>query len=169
MAIEEPVQDMPEEESPRAAVESAPPPSYNERAERMAPAYAQQPSSRASAPASSPAMTTRSAHPSAPMTPFDMRTTQLSSSPAAQPVSASSDQRRQRRSESLFTRITGFGLVRPSNQHHEEDEVVERLPDEMEAGQQQLGVSPSDRPSLSAEQSDDLLEIPAFLRRQSNH
>jgi hypothetical protein len=50
--------------------------------------------------------------------PFDMRVTQLTT-PAQQ---ASADQRRMRRSESLFTRITGFGLVRPSTQ---QDDLVE--------------------------------------------
>ncbi|MGB9153461.1 MAG: cell division protein FtsZ, partial [Alphaproteobacteria bacterium] len=59
----------------------------------------------------SSAIASRSARPASPMAPHDMRTTQLTPQ-QAQPSEA--DQRRQRRSESLFTRITGFGLVRPS-------------------------------------------------------
>jgi hypothetical protein len=91
--------------------------------------------------------------------------TQLSTQAAPQPAS---DQRRQRRAESLFTRITGFGLVRPSSQHEEEHQEAPPT-EETTQGQQHLGVDPSYRPALSAEQPEDLLEIPAFLRRQSNH
>jgi cell division protein FtsZ len=98
--------------------------------------------------------------------PFDARITQLAT-PAQQ---AQADQRRQRRTESLFTRITGFGLVRPS-QHREDEE--HQTPPAQEAPQSQaqphLGVDPSDRPVLSSEQPSDLLDIPAFLRRQTNH
>ncbi|MDE1901571.1 MAG: cell division protein FtsZ [Alphaproteobacteria bacterium] len=129
-----------------------------------------QPQARATAPASG--MTTRSAQPSS-STPFDMRMTQLTSAAAPQQSSSQSgggaEQRRQRRAESLFTRITGFGMVRPSSQHHEDDLDESQLPDERLADQQHLGVNPSDRPTLSAEQPEDLLEIPAFLRRQNNH
>ena len=97
--------------------------------------------------------------------PFDMRVTQLTT-PAQQ---AAADQRRLRRSESLFTRITGFGLVRPSTQQ-EEDNHEAQLPDEALAAQQpHLGINPDDRPALSGEQPTDLLDIPAFLRRQTNH
>jgi cell division protein FtsZ len=94
--------------------------------------------------------------------PFDMRVTQLT--PAVQQAS---DQRRMRRSESLFTRITGFGLVRPS----QEDVVEEmQLPDEsMHAAAPTLGINPDDRPALSSDSGNDRLEIPAFLRRQTNH
>jgi hypothetical protein len=79
------------------------------------------------------------------------------------------EQRRQRRSESLFTRITGFGLVRPSSHIHEEEPQEVHLPDEALAAQQHLNIDPSDRPSLSTSPQEDLLEIPAFLRRQNNH
>jgi cell division protein FtsZ len=97
--------------------------------------------------------------------PFDMRVTQLTT-PAQQ---AAADQRRSRRSESLFTRITGFGLVRPSAQQEEEMHEAQ-LPDEaLAAAQPQLGINPADRPALSSDQSSDLLDIPAFLRRQTNH
>jgi cell division protein FtsZ len=114
-----------------------------------------------------PAVNTRAAHSSSPMTPFDMRMTQLTAQSGQQPAA---EQRRQRRTESLFTRITGFGLVRPSSQHQEEEHLEAPLADEQLASQQQhLDVHPSDRPTLSAEQPEDLLEIPAFLRRQSNH
>ena len=97
-----------------------------------------------------------------------MRMTQLTAAPQTPPTGAA-DQRRQRRAESLFTRITGFGMVRPSSQHHEDEQHESQLPDERLVDQQHLGVDPADRPSLSAEQPEDLLEIPAFLRRQSNH
>ncbi|MGB9152831.1 MAG: cell division protein FtsZ, partial [Alphaproteobacteria bacterium] len=74
----------------------------------------------------------------------------------------------QRRSESLFTRITGFGLVRPSTSIHEEEPQELQLPDEALAAQQHLNINQSDRP-LSSSPQEDLLEIPAFLRRQNNH
>ncbi|MDP9127384.1 MAG: cell division protein FtsZ [Pseudomonadota bacterium] len=95
--------------------------------------------------------------------PFDMRVTQLT--PPTHTASVS-DQRRMRRSESLFTRITGFGLVRPSAQQDESEEM--QLPDEALAEPQPLGINPADRPELSTENAGDRLEIPAFLRRQTN-
>jgi hypothetical protein len=36
------------------------------------------------------------------------------------------------------------------------------------APQPRLGIDPADRP-VSSEQPTDLLDIPAFLRRQTNH
>jgi cell division protein FtsZ len=91
--------------------------------------------------------------------------------PAAQ---QQADQRRIRRSESLFTRITGFGLIRPSAQREEEEDALSSEESAPEAtstaeAQPKLGINPSDRPVLSGETSSDLLEIPAFLRRQTNH
>ncbi|MDD3030139.1 MAG: cell division protein FtsZ [Alphaproteobacteria bacterium] len=103
----------------------------------------------------------RSERPASPMASSDMRMTTLS--PQTQTAQPAPDARRQRRSESLFTRITGFGLVRPSVQQREEEEISA---DPMPSAH--LDVHPSDRPTLS-EQPEDLLEIPAFLRRQSNH
>ncbi len=99
--------------------------------------------------------------------PFDMRVTQLTT-PDQQ---AAADQRRMRRSESLFTRITGFGLVRPSTQQQHEEEAREAATaaHASEQAQQRLGIDPSDRPTLSSEHASDLLDIPAFLRRQTNH
>jgi len=94
--------------------------------------------------------------------PADMRMTQLTP-----PQQAAADQRRLRRSESLFTRITGFGLVRPSAQ--QEEEPAETLMAEEAGTQARLGIDPADRPALSSEQPNDLLDIPAFLRRQTNH
>jgi cell division protein FtsZ len=97
----------------------------------------------------------------------DTRVTQISA-----PAQNAADQRRMRRSESLFTRITGFGLVRPSSQQQQDEDAVEemQLADEAIAAQDaHLEVDPSDRPAQSAEQSGDLLDIPAFLRRQNNH
>ncbi len=67
-----------------------------------------------------------------------------------------------RRADSLFTRITGFGMVRPSS--------------EMAPGtapqQQRPGIdTTTERPAgaVKADDEEDLLEIPTFLRRQSNH
>ncbi len=108
---------------------------------------------RSARPASSPSADTRGAH--------------LSSHPATAGRTPAEQQRRQRRSESLFTRITGFGLVRPSSQH-QDDEADIHMADDGLSPDQHIDVRPSDRPVLS-EQPDDLLEIPAFLRRQSNH
>ena len=124
-----------------------------------APRAAAQPQSYAQSKAADPVSAANPGH-----APFDMRMTQLTT-PAQQ---AAADQRRSRRSESLFTRITGFGLVRPSAQQEEE---MEAAPADETAlpGQPQLGISPSDSPALSSEQSPDLLDIPAFLRRQTNH
>lgn len=95
--------------------------------------------------------------------PFDMRVTQLTT-PSQQ---AAADQRRARRSESLFTRITGFGMVRPSAQQKEDS--LETEAHETPAAQTRLGIDPQDRPALSSDQPEDLLDIPAFLRRQTNH
>jgi cell division protein FtsZ len=91
----------------------------------------------------------------------DMRVTQIatssSSAPVSQPVS--------HRSQSLFQRITGFGMVRPSAVRDAE----EALRDVEEAASEpRLSVDPADRPAISGEQQD-LLDIPAFLRRQTNH
>ena len=107
------------------------------------------------------------AAPSAPSSahaPFDMRVTQLSTT---SPQQAAADQRRTRRSESLFTRITGFGMVRPSVQQQEDMPEVETP--QPAAAQARLGIDPEDRPALSSDQPEDLLDIPAFLRRQTNH
>ncbi|MDE2029340.1 MAG: cell division protein FtsZ [Alphaproteobacteria bacterium] len=143
------------------------------RAPRAQEPEPQQAAPRAAAPQQQPqqqpSISARSSQPSSPMTPVEMRMTQLTAAPQQ---SGASEQRRQRRAESLFTRITGFGLVRPSAQHHEEEDEIHHETHEQEArtpGRQQLDIDPSDRPSLSAEQPEDLLEIPAFLRRQSNH
>jgi hypothetical protein len=89
--------------------------------------------------------------------PFDMRVTQLTT-PAQQ---TASEQRRKSRSESLFTRITGFGMVRPSEQEEPEAAAA--------SGQPKLGIDPADRPALSSSEPNDLLDIPAFLRRPTNH
>jgi hypothetical protein len=111
-------------------------------------------------PASSSHQATSSSH-----APFEARVTQLTT-PAQQ---SAADQRRQRRTESLFTRITGFGLVRPS-QHREDEEQADSAAHEASGSHApHLGVNPADRPTLSSEQPADLLDIPAFLRRQTNH
>jgi hypothetical protein len=164
---------------------SEPAPAPQAYAPPVAPSLAQQPTpqvraseprAQASAysprPAMPPPQTIRpaappqsAAHASVGHAPFDVRVTQLTT-PAQQ---ASADQRRMRRSESLFTRITGFGLVRPSAQRPEEEMAEAALPDEIAGEQPHLGIDPADRPALSSEQPADLLDIPAFLRRQTNH
>lgn len=111
--------------------------------------------------------------PPTPPTSFDARITQLTSSPQQ----SASEQRRQRRTESLFTRITGFGLIRPSQHQAEEDQAQqEAAPQEQEVvakpvaspkPESHLGIDPLDRQELSDQ--EDLLDIPAFLRRQTNH
>lgn len=140
-------------EQPRAAERTAPQMSAP-RAAQPQQSYQQQPSS----------MAVRSARPSSPMAQQDMRMTQLTPQ-AAPPTEA--DQRRQRRSESLFTRITGFGLIRPSTSQHEEDLQETHTADDHITAQPHLNVNPSDRPTTSSQ--EDMLEIPAFLRRQNNH
>lgn len=118
---------------------------------------AQQKSSAPATPVASPVR-------SEPVTnPADIRVTQIT--PPA-PSSTLSTQGAQR-SQSLFQRITGFGLVRPSTVAREEDEILSES-EEDTSSQPRLGVDPSDRPMLSAEPAD-LLEIPTFLRRQTNH
>ncbi len=121
-----------------------------------------------SAPPKAEVSSRRSARPATPMAVApqeSMRMTQLSAQTPPVAAMSAPEQRRQRRAESLFTRITGFGLVRPSSQHHE-DEAAEAQMGEDPA--HRMDVRPSERPVLS-EQPEDLLEIPAFLRRQSNH
>lgn len=91
----------------------------------------------------------------------DMRMTQLTTAaPATQKPAASVNQRAQ----SLFQRITGFGLIRPS-QNDLDDEIDAEVE---QAVQSSLGVDPTDRPVMSSSEAD-MLDIPAFLRRQSNH
>ena len=91
----------------------------------------------------------------------DMRITQLT---AATNTQASSAMPINQRAQSLFQRITGFGMVRPSA----EQELDDDLDMEDTKPQADLGIDPSDRSALSGGDSD-LLDIPAFLRRQSNH
>ncbi|MGB4100493.1 MAG: cell division protein FtsZ [Alphaproteobacteria bacterium] len=74
----------------------------------------------------------------------------------------SAQQKGGKRAESLFTRITGFGLVRPSI---EQDAPAQP----QQPTQTRLNVEPNDRVQSSQNEEEDLLEIPAFLRRQTNH
>ena len=111
----------------------------------------------APAQTSGPAHAPAPAH--APEPQPDMRITQLTAKPAASQPAAN------HRSQSLFQRITGFGMVRPSAIRDAEDALM----DTMEAAQPRLSVDPSDRPALSSNEQSDLLDIPAFLRRQTNH
>ncbi len=91
----------------------------------------------------------------------DMRITQLTTSGASSEGRAP---QASHRAQSLFQRITGFGMIRPSAQS-----VADEIDEEAERNvQTSLGIDPSDRPVLSSGEAD-LLDIPAFLRRQSNH
>ncbi len=92
----------------------------------------------------------------------DMRVTQLTT---ALNASGQASAHVNQRSQSLFQRITGFGMVRPSAQGSDDGFEAEPV---TEAAQPRLGIDSSDRPALSEEPSD-LLDIPAFLRRQTNH
>ena len=176
-------------DSPAAtASELTPPPSF--AAPRAQPSFNARPTTPpqmirpnvqpSSAPLSASPASSSPAASSAPASPLpasvassDLRMTQLSAASATPPAPATTppnaaEQRRMRRSESLFTRITGFGLVRPSAQQPE-DPVADLSSPEDEATQaKHLGIDPADRPALSSE-SNDLLDIPAFLRRQTNH
>ncbi len=87
--------------------------------------------------------------------------TTLSSQAAAEAHDAAAQQKGGKRAESLFTRITGFGLVRPS--------IEQDAPAPVQPVQTRLNVDPNDRVQTSQNEEEDLLEIPAFLRRQTNH
>ncbi len=121
-------------------------------------------------PPSTTPRTTRPASPPLAAQGAEMRMTQLmpQAQPAqTQPPQTGSEQRRQRRAESLFTRITGFGMVRPSAQHHEDDTTEMHPTDELVTEHTgQGGTNPS---TLSIDQTEEALDIPAFLRRQNNH
>ena len=65
-----------------------------------------------------------------------------------------------KRADSLFTRITGFGLVRPS---------VEDAPPPAPMQQQRLNMEHGGSLPVKPDEEEDLLEIPTFLRRQTNH
>ena len=135
-------------------------PTYQSQQTQSTPSYAPQVQSP------STVISSRTTRPSSPMTPADMRMTQLTTPIAQQPAS---EQRRQRRTESLFTRITGFGLVRPSSQQHEDEHHITQSHEEELSATPHLDVDPTHRSALSSAQTEDLLEIPAFLRRQNNH
>ncbi len=92
----------------------------------------------------------------------DMRITQLTTAAPAHQKDSYGSQTGTQRAQSLFQRITGFGMVRPSVQA---EDGMDSAP---QAAQSHLEIDPSDRQSLSATESDQL-DIPAFLRRQSNH
>ena len=140
-------------------------PSYDAPA---TPPRALSPAPTASSPmAQTPPSSTLSTRSARPSTSFEARMTQLTSSPPT--VNPEGDQRRQRRAESLFTRITGFGLVRPSSQQHEDDIAPPHHDEPTEPTEHSLAINPEDRPTTSDENGEDLLEIPAFLRRQTNH
>ncbi len=154
---EAPIQHQAPQPAP-AVIETKSTPAVEQVAPRMTPStsgYSPRPATPPSQQASRGAQ--------ASSAPGDMRVTQIVS-PAQQHAA---DQKRSRRSESLFTRITGFGFVRPSAQQEEEEDQLAH--EEAIAAQTRLGIDPSDRPTLSSDQSPDLLDIPTFLRRQTNH
>jgi len=94
----------------------------------------------------------------------DMRVTQLTT--AANPPVPTGVTVNQR-AQSLFQRITGFGMIRPSAAREIEDEMDMDV-EAPKPVQDDLLMESSDRSALSNGDSD-LLDIPAFLRRQSNH
>jgi cell division protein FtsZ len=96
----------------------------------------------------------------------DVRITQLTTAASAQPAS-STPAHGPGRAQSLFQRITGFGMIRPSA-HRDADDDLEALADIPVKAQPVMESDPSDREPLSKGDSD-MLDIPAFLRRQSNH
>ncbi|MBI1274052.1 MAG: cell division protein FtsZ [Alphaproteobacteria bacterium] len=117
----------------------------------------------ATAPRSQPAATGAGA---------DTRITQISPGAAMPAQAAGRNNASGPRAESLFRRITGFGLVRPTEQaeaprQNPPQTVVQKATQAM--AQARLGIDPSDRPVSSAGAEDDVLDIPAFLRRQTNH
>ncbi|MCL2468928.1 MAG: cell division protein FtsZ [Alphaproteobacteria bacterium] len=89
----------------------------------------------------------------------DARMTQLT--PQTQAVTPSGLSVNQR-AQSLFQRITGFGMIRPSVAREFEEELGD---DEAVI---QTPRSGAEHTPLSTSESD-LLDIPAFLRRQTNH
>ena len=95
----------------------------------------------------------------------DLRVTQLTTGNTP-PVSPSPQAAQ--RSQSLFQRITGFGLVRPSREGLDEADEEQQPQATAPASQPTLNIESTDRPALSTDQAD-LLDIPAFLRRQNNH
>jgi hypothetical protein len=72
------------------------------------------------------------------------------------------EKQNQKRAGSLFARIASFaqGARQSSAPQQDESRVAQA------AQQPQLGIDPADRPRLS--QEEEKLDIPAFLRRQSN-
>lgn len=90
-----------------------------------------------------------------------MAAPQTSFAPAPQQqadfMQAEREKQNAKRSTSLFDRIRQFGSAR--NEGHTAEQP-------QQATQTKLGVDPADRPRLSSE--EETLEIPAFLRRQSN-
>jgi len=92
----------------------------------------------------------------------------LSSSPASAIVSQVREARRQQRAESLFSKLTGFGLIRPSSQRTDDDfDDVSVADSDIQSS---IVRSNSPRSAISSVKDEDAsIEIPAFLRRQSNH
>jgi cell division protein FtsZ len=108
----------------------------------------------------SPSPAVRTIEPAAPKD--DIRVTQLT--PSAPTTSANLSSRGTQRSQSLFQRITGFGLVRPSASQEDD---MDDLNDPLQATDERTHLEADERSSSS--ESSDLLDIPAFLRRQTNH
>ena len=75
------------------------------------------------------------------------------------PLQVAQEKQATKRSSSLFARIAEFG-------NNKRDSQASDAAQQTAAASKELGVNPSDRPRLSTE--EETLEIPAFLRRQSN-
>jgi len=103
----------------------------------------------------------RTAPVSSPSDESDMRVTQLTTESTVPQETRSAHVNQ--RAQSLFQRITGFGMIRPSR--NVSDEIDEEVEQNIQSS---LGIDPTDRPVLSTGDAD-LLDIPAFLRRQTNH
>lgn len=93
----------------------------------------------------------------------DMRVTQLTTATTQPAVSGLSVNQR---AQSLFQRITGIGMIRPSAVKEMEDELD--MDSQIDERVELAATGTSDRSPLSSGDSD-LLDIPAFLRRQTNH
>ncbi len=83
------------------------------------------------------------------------------------PPAADQEKQTQKRSTSLFARLASFAGAGPPHARPAEPAPQTPSPPPPQAAQQtNLGIDPSDRPRVSSE--EEKLDIPAFLRRQSN-
>jgi cell division protein FtsZ len=78
-------------------------------------------------------------------------------------IQEAQEKQNQKRSSSLFARIAGF-----AHGSKQESAPQAPAPQQQPASQPRLGIDPQDRPQASSPSEEDKLDIPAFLRRQSN-